>query len=91
MESLGKSQGQNQRGLRPRWFCLRDFPKDSIHHDLITQIFILLSSQTRVWEFCSGNGLPREYHGQYNPSDLTNIDSDKSNILGREVDRIKRI
>ena len=28
---------------------------------------------------------------QYTPSDFTDIDSDKSNILGREVERIKNI
>ena len=28
---------------------------------------------------------------QYTPSDFTNIDSDKSNILGRDVERMKNI
>ena len=30
IESLGKSQGQNPRGCRPRWFWSRDFSRESI-------------------------------------------------------------
>ena len=38
--------------------------------------------------FFSANGAPREYHGEYSPSAYTNIDSVKSNILGRDVERM---
>jgi hypothetical protein len=38
--------------------------------------------------FFSANGAPREYCGEYTPSVFTNIDSVKSNILMREIERM---
>ena len=39
-------------------------------------------------EFISANGAPRVYHGEFTPSALTNIDSVKSNIVGRDIERM---
>ena len=38
--------------------------------------------------FLSANGAPREFHGEYTPLAFTHIDSVKSNILWRDVERM---
>ena len=75
MESLGTSRGTPFTMIHPRLFHRFSFFS---HPGLVYGIF-------------SANGLPREYHGQYTPLAFKNIKSVKSNIIGRNVERMKKI
>ena len=54
---LGRSQGQNPRGHRPRRFWPRDPPRHNIHHDT-SKVFsynvIIIASRTNKEGFLSG-------------------------------------
>ena len=57
MLCLGRSQGQNPRGRRPRGFGPRDLPRHNIHHGT-SKVFslnvIVIATQTNKEGFLSG-------------------------------------
>ena len=71
MESPRESQGQNLRGCRPQGLWLRDFPRDSMHHDTPNAfphmlLFCNPGPVKRDFLHCHQNQpAPREYHTQY--------------------------
>ena len=57
MLCLGRSQGQNPRGRRPRGFWPRDLPRHNIHHDTskaFSYNVIIIATRTSKEGFLSG-------------------------------------
>ena len=64
---LGSPMAKKRGAAGPKGSWSQDFPMDSIHNDTpkdFPNTFILSSSRTSKEVFLSGNGHPREYHGQ---------------------------
>ena len=97
MESPRESQGQNLRGRRPQGLWLRDFPRDSIHHDTPKafpqmSLFCNPGPVKRDFLHChQTQPAPRDHHTQYYIGEVHKFVELNPNILVWHAERMNQL
>ena len=93
MESLRKSHGEKPEGPQNPKLFVRGTSQGTAFTTLRLRLFysiLFFSHPGLLYGIFLANGLPREYHGKYTPLAFKNIKSVKSNIICRNVEKMKK-